>query len=65
MASLVYKERAYGGTAITNIVQESAFEIVVENGDYVLYWYGAKNACPYSVELENGAYVLYFNYETD
>ena len=47
---------------LLTIVQESAFEIVLEDGEYVLYWHGASGECPYSIVLEDGAYVLYFNY---
>jgi len=49
---------------IAKLVQESAFEIKVENNEFVLYWYGAEGECPYSIVLENGAYALYFNYTT-
>ena len=49
---------------IASLVQESAFSIVVENGEHVLYWYGAAGECPYTIALENGAYVLYYNYTT-
>ena len=49
---------------IASLVQESAFSIVVENGEHVLYWYGAAGECPYTVALENGVYVLYYNYTT-
>ena len=50
--------------SIASLIQESAFEIEVEDGEYVLYWYGAAGECPYTVEYENGEYVLYFNYST-
>ena len=50
--------------SIAALIQESAFEIAVENGEYVLYWYGAAGECPYTVEFENGEYVLYFTYST-
>ena len=49
---------------IASLVQESAFSITVENGEHVLYWYGAAGECPYTVALENGVYVLYYNYTT-
>jgi hypothetical protein len=47
---------------IDPIIQESAFEIVVENNEYVLYWHGAEGECPYTLTLEDGEYVLNFNY---
>ena len=50
--------------SIASLIQESAFEIEVEDGEYVLYWYGAAGECPYTVEFENGEYVLYFTYST-
>ena len=48
---------------VGGMIQESAFSIAVEDGEYVLYWYGAENECPYSLELENGEYVLYYTYD--
>ena len=48
---------------LMSAVQQSAFEVVVEDGEYVLYWYGVSGECPFSVVYENGEYVLYFNYE--
>ena len=45
-------------------IQESAFEVVLEDDEYVLYWYGPSGECPYTVEEIDGEYVLFFNYET-
>ena len=50
--------------SVEAIVQESAFSIVVEDNEYVLYWYGAFGECPYTITLENGEYVLNFTYTT-
>lgn len=47
---------------LLSLIQESAFEIVEENGEYKLYWYGAQSDCPYTIVYENGVYNLYFNY---
>ena len=52
------------GTTLDSIVQESAFEIVEENGEYALYWYGAAGECPYTVEMDGDEYVLFYNYTT-
>ena len=52
------------GTTLDSIVQESAFEIVEENGEYALYWYGAEGECPYTVEMDGDEYVLFYNYTT-
>ena len=49
---------------IDAIVQESCFKVVEENGVLKLYWYGAQETCPYSIEYEDGVYNLYFNYTT-
>ena len=46
------------------VVKESAFEIINEDNEYVLYWYGVEEECPYTVSLDGVEYVLYFNYET-
>ena len=51
-------------SGVDALVQESAFSIVIEDGEYVLYWYGAAGECPYSIAIENGEYVLYYNYTT-
>ena len=55
-----------GGTynAIAQLVQESVFQIVEENGEFKLYWYGAAGTCPYTIVYENGVYNLYFQYTT-
>jgi hypothetical protein len=50
--------------SINQLIQESAFEIVEENGEFKLYWYGAQGECPYTIVYENGVYNLYFNYTT-
>lgn len=50
------------GNTLNQLIQESAFEIVEENGEYKLYWYGAQSDCPYTIVYENGVYNLYFNY---
>ena len=52
------------GTTLDSIVQESAFELVEENGEYALYWYGAAGECPYTVEMDGDEYVLFYNYTT-
>ena len=49
---------------LDSIIQQSAFEIVVEDNEYILYWHGAAAECPYSITLENGEYVLNFTYES-
>ena len=49
---------------LDQLIQESAFEIVEENGEFKLYWYGAQGECPYTIVYENGVYNLYFNYTT-
>ena len=49
---------------LNQLIQESAFEIVEENGEFKLYWYGAQGECPYTIVYENGVYNLYFNYTT-
>ena len=49
---------------LNHLIQESAFEIVEENGEFKLYWYGAQGECPYTIVYENGVYNLYFNYTT-
>lgn len=48
---------------LESLIQESAFRIVEENGEFKLYWYGAAASCPYSIVYENGVYNLYFNYD--
>ena len=55
-----------GGTynSIAQLVQESVFEIVEDNGEFKLYWYGAAGTCPYTIVYENGVYNLYFQYTT-
>lgn len=50
--------------SLTQLVQESAFEIVDDNGTLKLYWYGAQAECPYTIVYENGVYNLYFTYTT-
>lgn len=50
------------GEVIEPIIQESAFEVLVEDNEYVLYWHGAEGECPYTLTLEDGEYVLNFNY---
>ncbi len=49
---------------LDQLIQESAFEIVDDNGEFKLYWYGAQGECPYTIVYENGVYNLYFNYAT-
>jgi len=49
---------------LNQLIQESAFEIVDDNGEFKLYWYGAQGECPYTIVYENGVYNLYFNYTT-
>ena len=49
---------------LNQLIQESAFEIVEENSEFKLYWYGAQGECPYTIVYENGVYNLYFNYTT-
>lgn len=60
----IFAEVAEISETLDSIVQESAFEIVEENGEYALYWYGAAGECPYSVEMDGDEYVLFYNYTT-
>ena len=46
------------------LVQECVFEVVEEDGELNLYWYGADGTCPYTIVYENGEYNLYFQYTT-
>lgn len=47
---------------VDSIIQESVFDVVLEDNQYVLYWVGAAGSCPYSVTHEGTDYVLYFDY---
>lgn len=47
---------------ISRIIQESAFEVRLEDDDFILFWAGAEGTCPYSVQLDGEDYVLYFVY---
>ena len=60
----IFAEVAEISETLDSIVQESAFEIVEENGEYALYWYGAAGECPYTVEMDGDEYVLFYNYTT-
>ena len=50
------------GAYVMQTMMLSAFEIVVENNEYVLYWHGPSVDCPYELQLINGEYVLCFTY---
>lgn len=60
----IFAEVAEISETLDSIVQESAFEIAEENGEYALYWYGAAGECPYTVEMDGDEYVLFYNYTT-
>lgn len=47
---------------VDGIIQESVFEIEIENNQYVLYWAGAAGTCPYEVQVDGADFALYFNY---
>lgn len=47
-----------------SIVQHSAFTVAVENNQFVLYWHGAEDECPFSAALDGADYVLVFTYES-
>ena len=49
---------------ISQLVQESAFEIVDDNGTLKLYWYGSQAECPYTIMYQEGVYKLYYVYTT-
>lgn len=49
---------------VNSLIQQSAFEIVVEDNEYILYWHGVESECPYSITLENGEYVLNYEYDS-
>lgn len=49
---------------VNSIIQQSAFEIVVEDNELILYWHGVEDECPYEITLENGEYVLNYVYES-
>ena len=49
---------------ISQLVQESAFEIVDDNGTLKLYWYGSQAECPYTITYQEGVYKLYYVYTT-
>lgn len=49
---------------LNSIIQQSAFEIVVEDNELILYWHGVEDECPYEITLENGEYVLNYVYES-
>ena len=46
----------------SEIIQESAFRVVMENETYYLEWYGETASCPYTIVQEGTDYVLQFDY---
>lgn len=67
--SLITSGAVYSGLTVVkeyieSYVQQSVFEISVEDNEYVLYWHGTAGECPYTLTLENGEYVLNYTYET-
>ena len=49
-------------TQVDGIIQESVFEIEIEDNQYVLYWAGAAGTCPYDVQVDGADFALYFTY---
>ena len=47
---------------IDSMIQQSAFEIVVQDNEYILYWHGVEDECPYSIIQRNGEYILVYEY---
>lgn len=47
---------------VDGIIQESVFEIEIENNQYVLYWAGGAATCPYDVQVDGADFALYFTY---
>lgn len=47
---------------LDSIIQYSAFSIEVEDDEFVLYWHGVENECPFSTELVGTDYALIFTY---
>ena len=48
--------------ALDSIIQYSAFSIEVEGDEFVLYWHGVEDECPFSTELVGTDYALIFTY---
>ena len=42
--------------------EDSIFEIEIEDNQYVLYWCGSDEECPYTVQVDGADVALYFNY---
>ena len=51
-----------GAVGRTEITEECAFRIVLENETYYLEWYGNTDSCPYSIVQDGTDYVLQFDY---
>ena len=47
---------------INSIIQYSAFSIQEEDGEFVLFWHGVEDECPFTTELVGTDYALNFTY---
>ena len=47
---------------LDSIIQYSAFTVELEGDEFVLYWHGVEDECPFTTELVGADYMLVFTY---
>lgn len=47
---------------LDSIIQYSAFTVELEGDEFVLYWHGVEDECPFTTELVGSDYMLVFTY---
>ena len=47
---------------LDSIIQYSAFTVELEDDEFVLYWHGVEDECPFTTELVGADYMLVFTY---